>query len=130
MEAQSGVTIQQWPTNMTQQREKNISGQSDWDINTNRRKPKLNSEKRNHHQLQPTGRSPHWAAKTLDDKDVKAKMPSSPLAPSSPIMTHTKLPCCQAGLAAIDRCKPRNSPAIGSAWAAYQDDVPCRTSQR
>jgi hypothetical protein len=98
-----GTTIQQRPTTtpetQTQQKEKYNSGQSDWDIDMNRKSQSSNSVKKSHYQLQPTSRSPHSIAKTPGDKDVRVKMPSSPLAPSSSTMTYTELVCSQARLA-------------------------------
>jgi hypothetical protein len=58
--------------------------------------------KKNHHQRQTT--TLHRQAS--DVKDVRAKTPSSLLAPLLPTMIHTELACCQAGLAAVGRCEP------------------------
>jgi hypothetical protein len=55
---------------------------------------------------------------------------SSPLVASSLMMTHIELACYQVGVAAVDRCKPCNPPAIRSAYTACQDDVTHRTSHR
>ena len=109
---------------------KKTTSRSDWDIDTELHKPKLNSEKKkekeNHQQLQTTTLHRHpWTT-----KDVRAKTPSSLLAPSLLTMIHTGLAYCQVGLAAVGCCKPCSPPTIGFACAARQDDVPHRTSHR
>jgi hypothetical protein len=83
-------------------------------------------EEKNHHQRQITTlhRQPS------DTKDVRAKTPLSPLAPSLPTMIHTELACCQAGLAVIGRYELYSPPIIRSACTACQDDVLFQTSHR
>jgi hypothetical protein len=115
-------------TNSTKGKKNNNCGRSDWDVDTNRTQPKLNSEKeeKNHHQRQITTlhRQPS------DTKDVRAKTPLSPLAPSLPTMIHAEIACCQAGLAVIGRYELYSPPIIRSACTACQDDVLFQTSHR